>query len=103
MWYLEATTPWQVFFRHQLMISQHVGKVHGAFDLCDIIFFPHLFQVSSLIIFRSIWTAWKFVSNLVRWNFKGNEAVGIWLDTPFGIGGLKVLELKGRHTSKNVV
>jgi hypothetical protein len=52
-------------FQHRLRSTQHLGRVQGSFDLCEIISTTHLFQVLGSVIFRSIWPTWKAVAGLV--------------------------------------
>jgi hypothetical protein len=55
----------------RMMSTEHVGKVRGDFALCDIISSLPPFQVSSSLIFKSVWLAWKVVVGLIRWNKEG--------------------------------
>ena len=66
VWCLEGSSPWQVLMRNILISTHNVGKVKGQFDLFDIIFSPHKFNVSGSFVFMSIWTAWRRVACLVR-------------------------------------
>jgi hypothetical protein len=40
---LDGSSPWHVLLRHRLLSVQHVGRVRGAFGLCEIISTPHNF------------------------------------------------------------
>jgi hypothetical protein len=71
---LEGSSPWQVLMWHRLISAQHVGRVKGQFDLCDIISTPHNFHISGSFIFRSIWTAWRRVAGLVHWKWSGSRS-----------------------------
>lgn len=71
MW-LEASSPWNILMWHRILTSQHVGKVRGWFDLCDIISSPQNYQVAISLIFKSIWMAWRHVAKLLRWKMSGN-------------------------------
>jgi hypothetical protein len=40
--------------------------------LCDIILVPHQFHISCTFIFMSIWSTWRKVVGLVKWQMVGS-------------------------------
>jgi hypothetical protein len=41
--------------RHQLLLTQHVGKIKGAFELCDITSTPHGTESSKVHYNPVVW------------------------------------------------
>jgi hypothetical protein len=64
MCFIEGSSPWQMLLHHTFYYAQHVLKVKGSFNLCDIISAPHLFTTLQSFIYKSIWDAWKILPNL---------------------------------------
>lgn len=46
--YIKGSSPWHVLLRQRLLIAQHIGKIQGTFDLCDIISAPWHLRMANL-------------------------------------------------------
>jgi hypothetical protein len=60
---------------NKLISFDHVSRVKGQFDLCDIMSTPHNFHISGSLIFKSIWVALRRVADLARWKWSGSTSV----------------------------
>ena len=51
---VEGCAPWKILLIHHILSAQHSGTIKGFFYLCDIVYFPHIFNVASNFIFKII-------------------------------------------------